>query len=331
MKVDGEKVLVTGGAGFIGSHLVERLVNVAGQVVVYDNLSTGCMDNLNGVAGRGNFRFVKGDLLNPLEVREVLADCSLVFHLAANPEVRVGFQDTRVDFEQNLVATYNLLEAMRVSKTARGIVFASSSTVYGEVKDLPTPEDYGPMVPISLYGATKLGSEALIMAYCHLFGIKAVIYRFANVVGSRSRHGVVYDFIEKLSRNPDELEVLGDGTQRKSYVHISDCVDAFMFGVQHSDDRVSILNLASKDSIDVKALAEIVIQEMGLQGVKLRFTGGIEGRGWPGDVKEMMLDGSRLERLEWRPRYSSSEAVRLATREILSELSSPSGKFPHNS
>jgi UDP-glucose 4-epimerase len=215
-----------------------------------------------------------------------------VFHLAASPDVRTGVRDPRTDFEQNLVATRNLLEAMRMSESGKNLVFASTSTVYGEAKSIPTHEDYGPMMPVSLYGATKLGCEALIMAYCHLFDMRAVIYRFANIVGPRSRHGVIYDFIEKLRSDCRELEVLGDGTQSKSYMVVDDCVEAFLFGHPPASDRVEVFNIGSDDMVDVKTIARIVIEEMGLSDVKLRFAAGVEGRGWPGDVKEMQLEHS---------------------------------------
>ena len=196
MRIEKAKVFVTGGAGFVGSHLVDRLASMADEVVAFDNMSSGSLDNLKNVRDTRSSRLVRGDLLD--FDRKVLDDCSVVFHLAANPEVRIGASDPSVDFEQNIVATRNLLEAMRLSESAKKIVFASTSTVYGEAEILPTPENYGPMIPISMYGASKLGCEALIAAYCNLFDMEAVIYRFANVVGSRSRHGVIYDFIRKL-------------------------------------------------------------------------------------------------------------------------------------
>jgi len=249
-----------------------------------------------------------------------LDDRSIVFHLAASPDVRTGVRDPLADFEQNLVATRNLLEAMRMSESGKNIVFASTSNVYGEAKSIPTHEDYGPMMPVSLYGATKLGCEALIMAYCHLFDMRAVIYRFANVVGPRSRHGVIYDFIAKLRNNGHELEVLGDGTQSKSYMAVDDCVEAFLFGLRHATDRAQVFNIGSEDRVDVKTIAKIVIEEMGLGDVELRFAAGVDGRGWPGDVKEMQLDISKIKRLGWKPKHSSIESVRLAARTTIREL-----------
>ena len=250
-----------------------------------------------------------------------MENCELVFHLAANPEVRVGAVDTEIDFEQNIVATYNVLEEMRESETAKTIVFTSTSTVYGDAKVLPTPEEYGPLEPISLYGASKLACEALISAYCHAFDMRGVIYRFANMVGSRSRHGVIWDFIHKLMENPLELEILGDGTQTKSYLMVDECVDVLLFGLEHASERVEIYNIGSEDQIGVKEIAGIVTEEMGLKAVGFRYTGGIRGgRGWIGDVKTMFLDISKMKRLGWKPRYNSAESIKTATNQILREL-----------
>ncbi|MFQ5758570.1 MAG: NAD-dependent epimerase/dehydratase family protein, partial [Candidatus Bathyarchaeia archaeon] len=260
-------MLVTGGSGFIGSHLVDSLMREGRAVTVLDDLSTGSIDNVARWIGHANFTFIEGDCLNRKDIRKAIENCGLVFHLAANPEVRVGAVDTEIDFEQNIVATYNVLEEMRESETAKTIVFTSTSTVYGDAKILPTPEDYGPLEPISLYGASKLACEALISAYCHAFDMRGVIYRFANIVGSRSRHGVIWDFIHKLMGNPLELEILGDGTQTKSYLMVDECVDALLFGLEHASKRVEIYNIGSEDQISVKEIARIVTEKMGLKGV----------------------------------------------------------------
>jgi UDP-glucose 4-epimerase len=222
------RVLVTGGAGFIGSHLVDALMARGYEVVVLDNLSNGSLKNITAWINDPRFTFVKGDLLRSSNIINVVKDCDVIFHLAANPEVRVGVVDTRIDYEQNILATYNLLEAMRKSCNCKRIVFASTSTVYGEAEVIPTPEDYGPLQPISLYGASKLACESLISGYAHMFGFKSVICRLANITGPRSNHGVIYDFVKKLSENPRVLKVLGDGTQCKSYLYVQDCVEAFL-------------------------------------------------------------------------------------------------------
>jgi UDP-glucose 4-epimerase len=315
------EMLVTGGAGFIGSQLVDTLMRKGGKVTVLDNLSTGPMDNVTPWIGHPKFAFVEGDCLNREDINKAMENCGLVFHLAANPEVRVGAVDTKIDFRQNIVATRNVLEEMRASETAKRIIFTSTSTVYGDAKTLPTPEEYGPLEPISLYGASKLACEALISAYCHTFDMRGVIYRFANIVGSRSRHGVIWDFIHKLMENPQELEILGDGTQTKSYLIVEECVDALLFGLKCASERVDIHNIGTEDQVSVKEIARIVTEEMGLKDVEFRYTGGVRGgRGWIGDVKKMFLDISKLEKLGWKPRYNSAESVRTATNQILREL-----------
>jgi len=315
------EMLVTGGAGFIGSHLVDSLMKKGGKVRLLDNLSAGSTDNVADWTGHPNFTLIEGDCLNRKDIRKAMKGCGLVFHLAANPEVRVGAVDTEIDFEQNIVATRNILEEMRESETAKRIVFTSTSAVYGDARILPTPEEYGSLEPISLYGASKLACEALISAYCHTFDMRGVIYRFANIVGSRGRHGVIWDFIHKLLENPLELEILGDGTQTKSYLTVDACVDALLFGLRHASRMVEIYNIGSEDQISVKEIARIVTEEMGLKDVRFRYTGGVRGgRGWIGDVKTMFLDVSKMKRLGWKPRYNSAESVKMASGQILREL-----------
>jgi UDP-glucose 4-epimerase len=209
---------------------------------------------------------------------------------------------------------------MRRGRDCRSIAFTSSSTVYGEAKIIPTPEDYGPLKPISLYGASKLACESLISGYAHMFGFNSVICRLANIVGSRSSHGVVYDFIRKLKENPKKLEVLGDGTQSKSYLFIDDCIEAHFIAVENARDRVEIYNVGSEDKVNVLTIAKIVAEEMGLSKVEIHKTGGVDGgKGWKGDVKEMFLDISKLKRLGWKPKSNSAEAVRLTVKGMLSE------------
>jgi len=304
-------ILVTGGAGFIGSHLVDRLMEGGHSVRVFDNLSSGSLDNLRGRLKEPGFEFIEGDLLDPGEVEEALEGCDTVYHLAANPEVRAFKASPRDHFEQNVEATYNMLEAVRSQGRVGLFAFASTSTVYGEAGIIPTPEEYGPMKPISLYGASKLAGEALVSAYASMHGFRGVIYRLANVIGPRSNHGVVYDFVEKLKRNPRLLEVLGDGTQSKSYLYVEDCVEGMILGAEKASGRVETFNMGSEDRVDVLTIAEAVKEEMGLGGAEVRLTGGVDGgRGWRGDVKTMQLDTSRLRRLGWEPRFTSAEAIR---------------------
>ncbi len=311
------RILVTGGAGFIGSHLVDKLMDQGHEVKVYDNLSSGKLEFIEKHLHDKRFKFVKADLLDFETLKKELEGMELVYHVAANPDVRLGAQDTRVHFEQNALATYNLLEAMRINDV-RDIIFTSTSTVYGEAKIIPTPEDYGPLIPISLYGASKLAAEAFITAYAHTFGMRAVIYRFANIVGPRSTHGVIYDFIMKLRKNPQELEILGDGTQTKSYLYVEDCVNAIIFGYENMRSDVEIFNIGSEDWINVRKIADIIVEEMGLSHVKYRFTGG--KRGWKGDVPKMLLSIEKIKSYGWKPKYNSEESVRLTTQHLLREL-----------
>jgi UDP-glucose 4-epimerase len=320
-KISFSSALITGGAGFIGSHLVDRLIESGVNVTVLDNLSNGRLNNVSRWLKDSRFKFIMGDMLNPSDVKKSMGDCEIVFHLAANPDVRIGAFNTRIDYEQNILATYNLLEAMKESKYCKSIVFTSTSTVYGEAKKMPTPEDYGPLKPISLYGASKLACEGLISGYSHLFGFKSVICRLANIVGPRSGHGVIYDFISKLRSNPKTLEILGDGTQRKSYLYVEDCVEALLTALEKSDEQVEIYNVGSEDTVNVATIARIVIEEMGLSNVEIKCTGGVDGgRGWKGDVKEMLLDISKIRRLGWKPKLNSMEAVRRTAKYIISEI-----------
>ena len=312
-------IFVSGGAGFIGSHVIERLMNSKANVVVFDNLSSGSLHNISKWLGSSNLKLIQGDLLDQMMIEKSIRGCELVIHLAANPEVAVGYEDTTLDLKQNVICTHNLLEAMRKSD-ARTILFTSTSTVYGDAKTLPTSEDYGPLMPISNYGASKLACEAFVSSYSHLYGMKAFIFRFANIVGKRG-HGVVRDFIQKLKKNPESLEILGDGSQKKSYLIVDDCIDAFLHVLEKpSSEPVNLFNVGSEDQITVNEIADIIIQEMGLRDVKRTFTGGIEGRGWHGDVKNMYLSINKLRNLGWTPNHNSEQSVRLATQQILKEL-----------
>jgi len=313
------RVLVTGGAGFIGSHLVDKLMELGHSVRVLDDLSAGSLDNIERWLNHENFEFIKGDMRNPEVVKEAVNGVDVVFHLAANPEVRIGSQSPELLYETNVLITYNLLNAMRNS-SAKYLVFTSSSTVYGDASVIPTPEDYAPLEPISVYGGAKLAAEALISGYAHTFGFRALIFRLANIIGERSNHGVIYDFINKLRKNPEELEILGDGTQRKSYLHVSDTIEGMLKVFEHfrgSVETVDFYNIGNDDWITVREIAEIVSGEMGLKP-RFRFTGGVDGgRGWRGDVKFMRLSIEKAKKTGWRPRLTSYEAVRRTVKELL--------------
>jgi Nucleoside-diphosphate-sugar epimerases len=304
--------VVTGGAGFIGSHLVDTLVAQGNEVLVIDSLCAGRRECIARHIDTGVARFIQADLLED-GWQEHIEGADRVFHLAADPDVRQSAIDPEPTMQNNIMATYRVLEAMRKYQVPE-FVFTSTSTVYGEATVIPTPEDYAPLLPVSVYGASKLACEALISSYCYSFGMKAWIYRFANIVGERSGHGVITDFIRKLKENPAELEILGDGKQVKSYLEVHECVAAMLFALR-TKGTVNIFNIGSEDWIDVTGIAEIVAEEMRLPDVKFRFTGG--ERGWVGDVPKMQLSIDRIKGKRWKPQLGSRESVRLAVRDLL--------------
>jgi UDP-glucose 4-epimerase len=306
--------VVTGGAGFIGSHLVDTLVAQGNEVLVIDSLVAGHRETIARHIDSRNVRFLREDLLGN-GWQDKIQGADRLFHLAADPDVRQSAANPDPTMQNNVVATYRVLEAMRQYDVPE-IVFTSTSTVYGEATVIPTPEDYTPLEPISVYGASKLACEALISAYCHSFGMKSWNFRFANIVGERSGHGVITDFIRKLRKNPAELEILGDGKQAKSYLEVHECVAAMLYATGKARGTVNTFNIGSEDWIDVKTIAEIVIEEMHLSGTTLRFTGG--ERGWIGDVPRMQLSVDRIKALRWKPQLGSKESVRLAVRDLLS-------------
>jgi UDP-glucose 4-epimerase len=313
----GKRILVTGGAGFIGSHLTDRLLEEGAAVTVFDDMSSGSETNVSGHRNNPKFSFERASLLEKDKLKTSLAEIDAVYHLAASPDTRTGLTDTRRDLEQNVLATHALLESMRGSKT-RSLVFASTSTVYGEAAQMPTPESYGPAKPISLYGASKLSSEGFISAYCHMFGFSASVLRLANVVGPRITHGAIFDFYTNLRRNSKRLEIQGDGTQRKSYLHVDDCVAAFLAATPSTASGMEVYNAGSEDQTDVMSIAKIVAEEMSLPSVQFELkTSTSDGRGWKGDVKEMLLDVSKLKSKGWLTRFTSEEAVRATAQALV--------------
>ena len=307
------RYFVTGGAGFIGSHLVDRLVKM-GRVTVYDNLSSGRLEFISHHLDRSGFNFIEADLLDFSTLKQAIAGHDVVFHLAANPEVRAGIKATNLDLEAGIIASYNVLEAMRLNQIKQ-VVFTSSSTVYGDAGTTSVAEEHGPLLPISLYGASKLGSEGLISAFGHLFHIQGWIFRLANIIGPRLTHGVIFDFINKLKQNPGRLEILGDGSQQKPYLHVDDCINGMFFAMEHSKERLNLFNLGPSSSTSVVTIAKMVVQAMGLKDVGFHFTGGRGG--WVGDVPQVRLDMTKMNRLGWEPRYTSDGAVERAVKEML--------------
>ena len=310
------KAFVTGGAGFIGSHLVDRLISDGYKVTVFDNLSSGKKEFISHNMGNSCFSFVKADLLDKKVIGEEIRDHDVVFHIAANPDVRGGVDDPSMA-EKDIQATYNLLDAMRKTGVKK-IVFSSSSVIYGETPAMPLPENYGPLLPISVYGAAKLACEGLISSFAHTFDLQGWMFRFANVVGIRGTHGVIVDFINKLKKNPCELEILGDGRQKKPYLYVTECVDGIMHGFMHADDQINLFNLGVDSATEVKRIGELVVEEMGLENVDFKYTGG--KRGWRGDVPHFQFDISKIKKLGWKPCLSSDEAVKKAIKELLSSF-----------
>tara|TARA_Y100000588_G_scaffold131103_1_gene143679 strand:+ start:850 stop:1782 length:933 start_codon:yes stop_codon:yes gene_type:complete len=308
---------VTGGAGFIGSHLVDALVERGHEVRVLDNFSSGREEFLSHHSDSGSVEVVRADLLDSEAVSASMDGVETVHHMAANPDIRLGTEVTDTDLKQGTVATYNVLEAMRVNGVGK-ISFASSSAVYGEAGIMPTPENYGPMIPISLYGASKLASEALITAWIGTFGAKGYIHRFANIVGPRGTHGVIFDFIHKLKREPTRLEVLGDGKQEKSYMSARDCVNSMLHVIDREDGDSNLFNLGTGDTCSVSRIAEIVVEESGLNEVKIEYTGG--KRGWAGDVPKTYLDVNKLLDSGFTPTSMSEEAIRDTAIALIGEI-----------
>ena len=309
--------LVTGGAGFIGSHLVDSLVSMGNSVRVLDNFSSGKEEFLEHHKDNEKVEIIRADLLDLESVKVAMKGIETVHHLAANPDIRLGTEVTDTDLKQGTIATYNVLEAMRHNGVKR-ISFSSSSAVYGEANVMPTPETYGPILPISLYGASKLASEALISSWCGTFGGEAWIHRFANIVGPRGTHGVIFDFIHKLKNNPNRLEVLGNGLQEKSYMSAEDCVKAMVHLIEHDSGNVSLYNLGTGDTCSVRRIAEIVVEESGLQNVSIEYTGG--DRGWAGDVPKTSLDAERLFSTGFEPTMHSEDAIRYTAKELIKEI-----------
>jgi len=315
------RALVTGGLGFIGSHLVDRLLEDGWEVVVLDNLLTGRRSNLEHHKDDARLRIEEGDIRDLQTVVSASEGCDAVFHLAAHALMRVSLSDHRADLDYNVIGTLNVLEGIAANKIP-DLVFASTSALYGEAEVVPTPEDYSG-VQTSLYGAAKLAAEAYASAFVQLTPMKFWAFRFGTVLGERCRRGAIWDFEHKLLKNPSELEILGDGKQSKDYLSVSDCVDGIMVGYEKSSEPVNIFNLGLQEQTTVDEVADMVIQEMGLTDVRKRHTGGV--RGWIGDNPVVYLSIKRIQALGWKPKVSPADTIRSTARWTLKEIGGERG------
>jgi UDP-glucose 4-epimerase len=309
------KILITGGAGFIGNNLVHVLLKKKHNVVVFDNLSIGTTKFLP--LNSEQSKFIKGDVLDYKNLAKSMKGIDMVYHLSANSDVRKGSENLSLDINQGILATHNVLEAMRENNVKK-IFFPSSMTVYGQALKSPTKEDYGPNMPISLYAAGKLGAEGLICAYSYMFGFDSWIFRFANVIGPKMTHGVIFDLVNKLSKNKKSLDVLGNGMQTKPYIHMEDIINAILFVQEKTKKGTSIFNVGVTDAISVKEIVSIIVKKMNLQKTKINYEK--TEFGWKGDVTNFRLDTSKLTKLGFKPKYSSIKAVEKTVDEILAEI-----------
>lgn len=297
--------IVTGCAGFIGSNLVDRLLRDGHSVTGIDNFSTGQRRFLDGACSNANFHLVELDLLDLAGLTRAFAGGEFVFHLAANADVRFGTQHPRRDLEQNTIASYNVLEAMRANSIAR-IGFSSTGSVYGEASVIPTPENAPFPVQTSLYGASKLAGEGLIAAYCEGFGFQSYIFRFVSILGERYTHGHVFDFYQQLRDDPGKLRVLGNGKQRKSYLYVQDCIDAMLLAIDQTAEKVNVFNLGTDEYVEVNDSICWICAALGVEP-QLSFTGG--DRGWIGDNPFIFLDTGKIRALGWTPRLNIRDAI----------------------
>lgn len=304
--LDSLRAFVTGVAGFIGSNLADGLLTAGHEVVGYDNFSTGAESNIEQAARSAAFHLVRGDTLDRDVLARAMEGCDTVFHLAANADVRFGTDHPRRDLEQNTIATWNIVEAMRLTG-ARRVAFSSTGSVYGEPAVFPTPEQAPFPVQTSLYGASKLAAEGLIQAYAEGFDVRAFIFRFVSILGERYSHGHVVDFYRQLREHPDHLHMLGDGRQRKSYLYVADCVTAILAALERApEERVSIYNLGTEEYCEVRDSAAWICERLGVQP-RFTFAGG--SRGWVGDSPFIFLDTARIRALGWRPSLTIRQAV----------------------
>jgi UDP-glucose 4-epimerase len=306
VNLKNKKVLVFGGAGFIGSHLTERLIQEGAAVTVYDNLKTGRTSNLAKVWRHPGFRFVEGDVREKNKVEETVPGHEVIFHFCDDSDIRSAAEHPDTYVEQNIMGLFYVLESMR-RNGIRLILFPSSTTVFGELAHPPASELHGPLTPLNLYGGAKLAAEGLISAWAHTYDFRAIVFRFVGIIGGRMDHGVVHDFVRKLQQDPTRLEILGDGTQSRSFVLVDDCLEAMLFALAKTTKNYNLVHIGNVDQISVNEIAEIIFQVMKLKGVKLHRAGGKVG--WKGDVTSNFIATETLTAWGWKPSRSSREAV----------------------
>lgn len=299
------KIFVTGAAGFIGSNLVDKLLSIGHHVIGYDNFSTGRKEFLKGALENFKFTLIKGDILDLNLLKKSMKNCDICFHLAANADVRFGFNHPRKDLVYNTLGTSNVLEAMRVNNVKK-IIFSSTGSIYGEAKEIPTPEDCSFPIQTSLYGASKLAGEGLIQAYCEGYDMQAWIFRFVSILGERYTHGHIYDFFKTFMKKPPKVNVLGDGEQKKSYLYVGDCIDAILVAVRNTNEKINIFNLGTNEYWTVKESIGLIKKHF-KTNPKIKYED--KKRGWIGDNPFIYLDTKKIENLGWKPKYTIKEAV----------------------
>ena len=316
MNLNGKKILIFGGAGFIGSHLTERLIQDGAAVTVFDNLKTGRKSNLAQVFENPGFRFVEADVSDRKKVDATVPGHEIIFHFCDDSDIRSAAEHPDTFVEQNIMGLFYVLEAMR-KNGIRTILFPSSTTVFGELANPPASESHGPMMPLNIYGGAKLAAEGLISAWAHAYDFRAVVFRFVGIIGGRMDHGVVHDFVRKLQKDPTQLEILGDGTQRRSFVLVDDCIEGMLFALANANRSYNLVHIGNVDQISINETAETICRVMKLRNVKRLYTGGKVG--WKGDVTSNFIATETLTAWGWKPPRSSREAVLEAAGRLASE------------
>lgn len=307
-----EKIAITGGAGYIGSNFAKLLLERGYKVTIFDKVSLDQAKRIHTIRDKIDYKSI--DLTNIELLKEELKNVNLVAHFAASADIALGKTKTDVDLNNGIIATYNVLETMRINKIKK-IIFPSSSTIYGNFSKIPTSEDVGMLFPTSLYGASKLAGEAMISSFCHLFGMKSWIFRFGNIIGKDMTRGVIKDFINKLKKNPNKLIILGNGLQEKDFIHIDDCLEAILLTLEKSNEIINVFNLGTGTTTSVNKIAKMIIERMELKNVNLEYTGGESG--WPGDAPKVHYDITKIKKIGWNPKLVSDEAVELAITQVL--------------